>query len=105
MRRGVSIDWLTTSKILFSQPLKFFQYVSGYPFTRGLPPSKILQHSATARVFKTAIACNGIYESSFETRSEELKQALRNIWSNGWLHAEKSNDDIHFIFASQIHRW
>jgi hypothetical protein len=52
-----------------------------------------------------AIAGNGIYESSFKTKNEELKQALENIWRNGWLHPEKSNDDIHYVFASQIHRW
>lgn len=52
-----------------------------------------------------AIASNGIYESSFETKNKELKQALENIWRNGWLHAEKSNDDVCYVFASQIHRW
>jgi hypothetical protein len=53
-----------------------------------------------------AIASNGIYESSFETENEGLKQALENIWRSGWLHAEKSNDDdVCYTFASQIHRW
>ncbi|PYI09961.1 hypothetical protein BO78DRAFT_435397 [Aspergillus sclerotiicarbonarius CBS 121057] len=95
----------TASKILFSQPLKFFRIVRHYPFTRGLPRSNTLQRSAFARVFKAAIACNGISESSLWTESEELKDALLNICRNGWLHAEETDDDTHYIFASQIHRW
>ncbi|RWR00272.1 hypothetical protein C8Q69DRAFT_454331 [Paecilomyces variotii] len=66
------IDLLIISKILFSQPL-FFKRISGYPFTRGLSPSDISQRGATARVFKTAVAGNGIYPSCFKTKNQELK--------------------------------
>src|SRR5271155_1066650 len=60
-----------------------FELIRNSPFTRGLPPSKILQQSATAGVFENAIACDGIFESSF--KNKELKEALQNIWHNGWL--------------------
>lgn len=46
-----------------------------------------------------AVACNGIYESSFASKNEELKQALENIWRNGWLHAEKSYNDVHYVYC------
>jgi hypothetical protein len=103
MRRNISLDLQTTSKHLFGQPLNLFECIRGYPFTRGLPKSKILQHSATARVFKTAIACDGISEPNF--KDDELKKALENIWRNGWLHAQESNNDVRYVFASTIHRW
>lgn len=67
------IDLLIISKILFSQPVEFFKRISGYPFTRGLSPSDKLQRGATARVFKTAVAGNGIYPSCFKTKNQELK--------------------------------
>ena len=105
MRKNISIDWQTASKLLFDQPLKLFKYISDYPFTRGLPTSIILQRSATARVFKKAIADDGIFESSFENENKELKEALQNVWRNGWLHAEESQFDIRYVFATQIHRW
>ncbi|KAL3454962.1 hypothetical protein BJX64DRAFT_273180 [Aspergillus heterothallicus] len=105
VRNDVAISWATASSILFGQPLKFFEYIKGYPFTRGLPPSVILQDHYAATVFKAAIACDGIYQSKFETKSEELKQALKMIWRSGWLHAERSDNDIRYVFASQIHRW
>ena len=34
-----------------------------------------------------------------------MKNALENIWRNGWLHAEKSDNDVRYVFASKIHRW
>ncbi|KAF5865905.1 hypothetical protein ETB97_001973 [Aspergillus alliaceus] len=105
VRNGVAISWAIASNILFRQPLKFFDYIKGYPFTRGLPSSRILQEHYTATVLKAAITCDGIYGSTFETKNEELKQALKGIWRNGWLHAERSDNDIRYIFASQIHRW
>jgi hypothetical protein len=103
VRENITLDWQTASKHLFDQPLKLLKCISGYPFARGVPPSRILQRSAVATVFKNAIACNGIFESSFENK--ELKKALQNIWRNGWLHAEKSNNDVRYIFATQVHRW
>ncbi|KAL4782898.1 hypothetical protein BJX76DRAFT_349047 [Aspergillus varians] len=105
VRNGVSVSWATARNILFGKPLKFFDCIKGYPFTRGLPSTKIVQEHYTATVLKAAIACDGIYESEFETKSEGLKQALKKIWRNGWLHAEGSDDDIRYVFASQIHRW
>ncbi|KAL4961801.1 uncharacterized protein BDV14DRAFT_192003 [Aspergillus stella-maris] len=84
VQNGVAVSWATA---------------------RSLPSSKILQEHYTATVLKAAIACDGIYEAEFETKSEGLKQALKKIWRNGWLHAEKSNNDIRYLFASQIHRW
>ncbi|KAB8271027.1 hypothetical protein BDV30DRAFT_250200 [Aspergillus minisclerotigenes] len=105
VQRGVSIDWPTTSKILSSQPRKFFDLLSGYPFSKGLPTLNSLRDPITAQVFKTAIAHDGIYKASLRTGSKELKYALRDIWRNGWLHAVESNWDIRYIFASQIHRW
>ncbi|KAB8228966.1 uncharacterized protein BDW43DRAFT_322502 [Aspergillus alliaceus] len=105
VRNDVAISWAIASNILFRQPLKFFDYIKGYPFTRGLPSSRILQEHYTATVLKAAITCDGIYGSKFETKNEELKQALKGIWRNGWLHAERSDNDIRYIFASQIHRW
>jgi len=105
MRENITLDWQTTSKHLFGQPLNLFERIRNSPFTRGLPPSKILQQSATARVFKKAIACDGIFESSFENENEEVKKALQNIWRNGWLHAEMSEYDVRYVFPSHIHRW
>ena len=77
----------------------------GAAFTRGLPKSEILQDSATASVFKWAIAYDGISESEFENENEEFNNALQNIWRNGWLHAEKSKSGVRYVFASEIHRW
>ena len=105
MRRNISLDLQTTSKHLFGQPLNLFERIRDYPFTRGLPKSKILQHSATARVFKTAIACDGISEPNFMDENKELKETLEKIWRNGWLHAQESNNDVRYVFASTIHRW
>ncbi|KAE8331527.1 hypothetical protein BDV39DRAFT_189902 [Aspergillus sergii] len=105
VQKGISIDWQTTSKILSSQPRKFFDLLSGYPFTKGLPTLNSLQDPITAQVFKTAIAHDGIYKASLRTESKEYKYTLRDIWRNGWLHAVESNWDIRYIFASQIHRW
>ncbi|KAL3433467.1 hypothetical protein BDV09DRAFT_196699 [Aspergillus tetrazonus] len=87
------MDWSTTSKALFSDPKKFFKSLQNLPFARGLHPSRIIQQPGPASVLKKAIAC------------AELKKDLAYIWANGWLHAEKSDNDIHFVFASQIHRW
>jgi hypothetical protein len=105
MRSNISLDSQAISKHLFSQPLTLCKYLRGSPFTRGLPPLAILQHSITARVFKKAIAEDGIVsEANFENESEECK-VLQHIWRNGWLHAEGSGFDIRYVFATQIHRW
>ncbi|GMG08990.1 unnamed protein product [Aspergillus oryzae] len=96
---------LTPRRILFRKPLVFFNSLKVSPFGRGLPPEEILQHPSAAAVFKVAITCDGLYKSQFRTENEELKQALKWIWQNGWLHAEKSYNDIRYVFASQIHRW
>ncbi|RAQ48713.1 hypothetical protein AFGD_010739 [Aspergillus flavus] len=105
VQRGVSIDWPTTSKILSSQPRKFFDLLSGYPFSKGLSTLNSLRDPVTVQVFKTAIAHDGICKASLRTGSKEFKYALRDIWRNGWLHAVESKWDIRYIFASQIHRW
>ena len=105
MRRNISLDIQNTNKHLFSQPLYLFQHIRGTAFTRGLPKLEILQDSTTARVFKRAIADDGIPKSDFENETKGLKNALENIWRNGWLHAEKSDSDVRYIFASKIHRW
>lgn len=105
MRNCVSISWATASQILFSQPMKIFNYIRRYPFARGLPSPEILQERSTAAVLKEAIACDGIYKSKTETKNKRWKEALEKIWRNGWLHAEMSDNDIHYVFASQIHRW
>jgi hypothetical protein len=111
MRGNISLNWQTASKHFFGQPQNLFKGIRNSPFTRGLPPSKILQQSATAKVFKKAIAYDGIFESSFENENEneneneELKKALQNIWRNGWLHAEMSGYDVRYVFPSHIHRW
>lgn len=105
MRSCQPVYWSTISKALLSDPMKFFRILQNLPFARGLPPLRVLQKHAPASVLKEAIACDGIYESSFANKSKELKEALGNIWANGWLHAEKSDHDVHFVFASQIHRW
>lgn len=105
VRRCQPLHWLTTSKALFSDPKQLFQSLQKLPFARGLPPLRIIQQPDAASVLKKAIACDGIYESSFENRVPDLKKALEYIWMNGWLHAEKSDSDVHFVFASQIHRW
>lgn len=99
------MDLQTVNKHLFDQPQLLFERIRGYPFVRGLPRSEALQDSATARVFKKAVAENGIGSNSiFEYGSEEYK-ALQNIWSNGWLHAEKSQFGDRYVFATQVHRW
>ncbi|KAL4936667.1 hypothetical protein BDV06DRAFT_216484 [Aspergillus oleicola] len=95
VRNGAAVSWATARSILFGQPLKFFDYIKGYPFTRGLPSSKILQEHDTATVLKAALP----------TKNGGLKQALKKIWRSGWLHAERSDNDIRYVFASQIHRW
>ncbi|PTU19662.1 hypothetical protein P175DRAFT_0550244, partial [Aspergillus ochraceoroseus IBT 24754] len=65
----------------------------------------IIQKHDPASVLKEAIVYDGIYGSNYEDKSEGMKQALDKVWANGWLHAEKSDTDIHFVFAAQIHRW
>ena len=105
MRRNISLDWETVRKHLFGQPQSLFECIRNTPFTRGLPPSDILQKAPTARVFKMAITCNEIFESSFKNENEESKKALENIWHNGWLHAEKSKYDVRYVFPTYIHRW
>ncbi|KAL2832480.1 hypothetical protein BDW59DRAFT_169350 [Aspergillus cavernicola] len=99
------ITWSITSEALFTDPERFFNFIDTRPFARGLPPQDIIQKYGPASVLKVAIACDGIYKSSFENKSAELKEALENLWINGWLHAEKSDGDVHFVFPSQIHRW
>lgn len=104
MQENITLDWQTTSKHLFNQPLKLFNRIRDSPFTRGLPTREILQQSATARVFKKAIAEDGIVKRGVEKESEEFK-ALQDIWRNGWLHAAQSKIGVRYIFATQIHRW
>ncbi|KAE8412341.1 hypothetical protein BDV36DRAFT_300967 [Aspergillus pseudocaelatus] len=105
IRTGSAVSWTTAKEILFRQPLAFFNSLKVSPFGRGLPPDAILQEPSAATVLKVAIASDGIYQSQFRTKNEEAKQALKWIWQNGWLHAEKSDNDIRYVFASQIHRW
>ncbi|KAE8158649.1 hypothetical protein BDV40DRAFT_291661 [Aspergillus tamarii] len=104
VQRGVSIYWRTTNKILSSQPLQFVDLRSGYPFTKGRPTSNRLRDPAASRGFKTAIANTGIYKSSLKTESKDFKHALRDIWHNRRLHAKRSSWDIHYVFASHVHR-
>ena len=105
MRRKVSLDSQIMRKYFFGQAPNLFKYLFGSPFTRGLPSLKVLQHDATARVFKNAIAEDGILsQSDFENESEEFK-VLKNIWRNGWLHAEQQKVSVRYVFATQIHRW
>lgn len=99
------LDLQATYEHLLSQPLNLLQLIRNSVFARGLPRPKILQDSATARVFKTAIACDGVSDSDFKNENGELRNALENIWHNGWLHAETSADGFHYVFASKIHRW
>ncbi|CBF86953.1 uncharacterized protein ANIA_02486 [Aspergillus nidulans FGSC A4] len=99
------MDWSTTSKALFSDPKKFFKSLQNLPFARGLPPSRISQQPGHASILKKAIVCDGIHESSFKNKGAELKKDLAYIWENEWLHEVKSDDDIHFVFASQIYHW
>jgi hypothetical protein len=61
-----------------------------------------MQQSAVARVFKKAIASDGVTTSDFEG---EEKTALEKIWRNGWLHEKTSNNDPRYVFPSKIHRW
>jgi hypothetical protein len=70
-----------------------------------LPSSNILQKNAVARVFKKAIAYDGISGSDFEDKDEGSREALEKIWRNGWLHAEQLNNGTSYVFASKIHRW
>lgn len=70
-----------------------------------MPELEILQDSDTARVFKKAVACDGIFKSSLKDEDEKFKNALENIWRNGWLHAEESDNGVRYIFASGVHRW
>ena len=105
MRKKISLDLQTAYDHLLGQPLKLFKYVHGIAFTRGLPPSNILQDSVTASIFKKAIMDDGISDSNYKNENKELRNALQNIWHNGWLHAEKSNNDVRYVFASNIHHW
>jgi hypothetical protein len=98
MRRKISLNLQTVSEHLFAHPLKLFDYMHDSRFIRGLPKSVIV-----AKVFKKAVACNGFFASEFVNQSKELQDALHCIWGNGWLHAIKSKDDTHYIFASSIH--
>ena len=105
MRRKISLDSQTISKYFFGKSLNLFKYLFGSPFTRGLPSLEKLQHSTTARVFKKAIAEDGILsKSDFENEGEEF-EVLENIWRNGWLHAEKQKIGVRYVFPTQIHRW
>ncbi|GAB1193886.1 hypothetical protein APSETT444_003121 [Aspergillus pseudonomiae] len=72
---------------------RFFDTMRALPFTRGLPPANILQRQGVASVLKDAIACDGVYQSSFENKSRESQEALERIWVNGWLHAETSDNE------------
>jgi hypothetical protein len=105
MRRNIPLDWETTNNHLFSQPQNLFASIDKSPFTRGLPPSEILQSSAVARVFKKAIAEDGIVVQSSLGKKSEDHETLQSIWRNGWLHAEMSQGGIRYVFATQIHRW
>ena len=82
-----------------------FQFIRNSPFARGLPGPETLQDSDVARVFKKAIADDGIFKSDFKNENEELKNALENICRHGWLHAEESNNDVRYVFASKMHLW
>ncbi|PLN83042.1 hypothetical protein BDW42DRAFT_70930 [Aspergillus taichungensis] len=48
---------------------------------------------------------DGIYQTSFLNKSDQLRPALDCILASGWLHAQFTNEDGQYIFASQIHRW
>jgi hypothetical protein len=105
VQRNILLDSQTTSKHLFGRPLEFFERIHDYPFTKGLPKSTTLLHSATARVFKKAIAEDGISGCDLMRENEEFQEAHDNIWRNGWLHAERSKPGYRYVFATQIHRW
>ena len=105
MRSRQRITWSIASEALYSDPKRFFDLICGLPFARGLPPPNIIQKDGPASVLKVAIACDGIYQSRFENESAELKEALEGLWRDGWLHAERSDSDVHFVFASPVHRW
>ncbi|KAI9040193.1 uncharacterized protein KD926_008517 [Aspergillus affinis] len=98
------IYWQTIREALFHDPIDFFRLLRRLPFARGLPPQKILQVPAIASVLKEAIVCDRLYQSKLQHWSEELRNALQKILCNGWLHAENSDGNEQFIFASQIYR-
>jgi len=105
VRRKISLDSQTITEYFFGQSLNLFKYLVGSPFTRGLPSPEKLRHSTTARVFKEAIAEDGILlKSDYENESEEF-EVLEKIWRNGWLHAEKQKFGVRYVFPTQIHRW
>jgi hypothetical protein len=105
MRKQTPLNLQTVREHLLGQPLTFFRELGNSPFTRGLPPVNILQNTVVARIFKRAIACDGIYQSDFMKENKESKATLEKIWRNGWLHADMSNNDVRYVFASTIHRW
>jgi hypothetical protein len=83
IRRNIPLDLQNTRKHLFSRPLNLFQLIRGSAFTRGLPKPDISQDSAATKVFKKAIADNGIRKSDLKNENKNWVKALHDIWFNG----------------------
>ncbi|BCR93607.1 uncharacterized protein AKAW2_10653S [Aspergillus luchuensis] len=105
VRNRRPLEWQTISTAFFSDPMGFFRCLRSLPFSRGLPPARILQIPNVAAVLKAAVASDGILTSSFAGTSKEAQEGLEHILANGWLHAEICDGGERYIFASQIHRW
>ena len=72
IRRNIPLDLQNTRKHLFNRPLNLFQLIRGSAFTRGLPKPDISQDSAATKVFKKAIADNGIRGSDLKNENKKM---------------------------------
>ncbi len=77
-------------------------------FRSGIPPNEELRKVAIARVFSHVLRMGSVVQSDFTTGEDAA--ALQQCFHSGWLHAEKlsdvhDNEEIVYVFASQLHRW
>jgi len=68
-----------------------------------MPIPDALQRQDVAMVLKQAVAYDGLdLDDRKDTPEAWIKEIIRR---NGWLHAERSNYRVHYVFPSSIHRW
>jgi len=70
-----------------------------------MPRSNETQLSDAIRVFRRVIFCHCLLKSEANKEDMGFKQALEYICRSGWLHEGTSDDEPHYVFASQIHWW
>ncbi|KIM32923.1 hypothetical protein M408DRAFT_313176 [Serendipita vermifera MAFF 305830] len=72
-------------------------------FRRGLPSLNELQSPKIARVLRAVLSNNHVTKEMME--SPDDKQALRQCFEMGWLHATVYQWDTMYIFTTSLHQW